>query len=70
MLRANDGHTLWLNSKALAVNGVTVATEVPHGGVIERDPANGELWGTLKEAAMWMIALPTYSPRAVRGPQC
>ena len=61
VLRANDGHTLWVNSKALAVNGITAETAVPHGGVIERDPATGELWGTLKEAAMWLVALPEYS---------
>jgi predicted amidohydrolase YtcJ len=61
VLRANDGHTLWLNSKALAVNGVTPATEAPPGGIIERDPASGELWGTLKEGAMSLIALPEYN---------
>jgi predicted amidohydrolase YtcJ len=61
VLRANDGHTLWVNSKALEVNCVTVETDVPHGGVIERDPISGELWGTLKEAAMGLIALPEYS---------
>lgn len=61
VLRANDGHTLWLNSKALAANGVTAATPTPAGGVIEKDPATGQLWGTLKERAMWLIALPQYS---------
>lgn len=61
ILRANDGHTLWVNSKALEINGLTQETEAPKGGVIEKDPTSGELWGTLKEWAMWLIALPEYS---------
>jgi predicted amidohydrolase YtcJ len=61
VLRANDGHTLWVNSKALEINGVTCKTEVPKGGILEKDPISGELWGTLKEWAMWLIALPEYS---------
>lgn len=60
ILRANDGHTLWVNSKALEINGVTKTTDTPPGGVIEKDTA-GELWGTLKEWAMFLIALPEYS---------
>ncbi|EGO62725.1 amidohydrolase [Acetonema longum] len=66
ILRANDGHTLWLNSKALAVNGVTTATPTPAGGIIEKDPLSGELWGTLKEGAMRLIALPQYSMKQYR----
>lgn len=61
VLRAHDGHTLWVNSKALEVNGVTADTASPAGGVIEKDPLSGEPWGTLKEWAMWLIALPEYS---------
>ena len=61
VLRANDGHTLWVNSRALAVNGITRETAAPQGGVIEKDPVSGELWGTLKEGAMGLIALPEYT---------
>jgi predicted amidohydrolase YtcJ len=61
VLRANDGHTLWVNSKALALNGLSSETATPKGGVIEKDSGSGELWGTLKEAAMSLIALPQYS---------
>lgn len=61
VLRANDGHTLWLNSKALEINGIDENTQTPPGGVIERDCNNGKLWGTLKESAMWLVALPEYS---------
>lgn len=60
VLRAHDGHTLWVNSKALEVNGITSDTEAPDGGVIEKNAA-GELWGTFKESAMSLIALPEYS---------
>lgn len=60
ILRAHDGHTLWVNSKALEVNGITPDTEAPDGGIIEKNAA-GELWGTLKESAMSLIALPEYS---------
>ena len=61
VLRANDGHTLWVNSKALEINGITQETKVSKGGVIEKDEESGELWGTLKEWAMWLVALPDYS---------
>jgi len=61
ILRASDGHTLWVNSKALEANAVTAATAVPVGGIIEKDDRNGELWGTLKEGAMWLVPLPAYS---------
>ena len=61
VLRANDGHTLWLNSKALEVNGITESTQTPPGGVIERELYSEKLWGTLKESAMWLVALPEYS---------
>ncbi|MCX7780408.1 MAG: amidohydrolase [Negativicutes bacterium] len=62
VLRASDGHTLWLNSKAFAVNGITAASAAPCGGIIEKDPVTGKLWGTLKEAAMGLVALPEYTP--------
>ncbi len=61
ILRAYDGHTLWLNSAAFAAMGVTDATPSPAGGVIERDPATGALWGTLKENAMKLVTLPDYT---------
>ena len=61
VLRANDGHTLWLNSKALALNGITETTSAPIGGIIEKDDQSGSLWGTLKESAMNLVALPQYT---------
>jgi hypothetical protein len=55
-----DGHTLWANSKALALAGITRDTQDPAHGTIVRDPATGEATGTLKESAMDLVrrALP------------
>ncbi len=61
ILRANDGHSLWVNSRALTVNGISRATADPEGGVIERDVSTGEVWGVLKESAMRLIAQPGYT---------
>jgi predicted amidohydrolase YtcJ len=60
---AADGHSAWVNSKALALAGVTRATRDPPHGRIERDPATGEPTGTLRESAMGLVAahLPSYS---------
>lgn len=62
ILRSSDGHTLWVNSKALEMNGITAATVSPPGGEIIRHSGTGELWGTLKESAMRLLPLAEYSP--------
>jgi len=55
-----DGHSLWLNSRALALAGITRSTpdvrqgDVVIGGVV-RDPASGEPTGVLKEDAMELV---------------
>jgi predicted amidohydrolase YtcJ len=61
---AADGHSAWVNSRALAVAGVTRETPDPEGGRIERSPRTGEPGGTLREDAMALVAskLPPYSP--------
>ena len=51
-----DGHSMWLNSKALALAGITRKTQdiTKNGrvvGIIVRDPASGEPTGVLKEVA-------------------
>jgi len=61
ILRASDGHTLWVNSKALNNSAITPGIEVPVGGIIELDESSGELWGTLKEGAMWLVPLSSYN---------
>jgi predicted amidohydrolase YtcJ len=60
---AADGHSAWVNSKALALGGVTGDTPDPVGGRIERD-ARGDPGGTLREAAVSLVAshLPAYTP--------
>ncbi|WP_294440444.1 amidohydrolase [uncultured Slackia sp.] len=47
---SGDGHTLWLNSRALEELGVTRDSTPPQGGTYERDDA-GELTGIVREAA-------------------
>ena len=51
-----DGHSMWLNSKALALAGITRNTpDLKHNGrivgIIVRDPRTGEPTGLLKEEA-------------------
>jgi hypothetical protein len=59
---AADGHSAWVNSRALALAGVTRATPDPVDGRIERDAA-GEPSGTLREGAMNLVSkhLPEYT---------
>ncbi len=61
ILRSYDGHTVWLNSAAFARYGITARTPDPPGGVIERDPHTGALWGTLKEEAAKLLPPKSYS---------
>ncbi len=51
-----DGHSVWVNSKALALAGITKATKDPVNGAIVRDPKTGEPTGHLKESAMDLLA--------------
>jgi predicted amidohydrolase YtcJ len=55
-LGAADGHSAWVNSKALEIAGVTRETKDPINGRIERDQATGEPSGTLRERAMDLVA--------------
>lgn len=49
------GHSLWVNSKVLALAGITKTTADPTNGHIDRDPATGEAVGGLQEAAMDLV---------------
>ena len=53
-LEAMDGHSAWVNSKALALAGVNKNTKDPERGRIERDKT-GEPSGTLREAAISLV---------------
>ena len=61
-----DGHSAWVNSRALELAGVTAATADPAGGVIDRD-ASGAPTGILRESAMALVAdlMPPYSEAQV-----
>jgi len=61
-LSAADGHSAWVNSRALALAGVNRATRDPANGRVERD-RTGAPSGTLREAAMDLVSrmLPRYS---------
>jgi predicted amidohydrolase YtcJ len=64
LLYAADGHSAWVNSRALEVAKITKATPDPKTGRIERDPQTNEPTGTLREDAMQLVAkyLPDYTP--------
>ena len=53
-LGSADGHSTWVNSKALALAGLTAATPDPEGGRIERDAAGSPV-GTLRESAADLV---------------
>jgi predicted amidohydrolase YtcJ len=50
------GHTLWVNSEALRVAGITRDTKDPPNGRIDRDPKTGEPVGGLQEFAMSLVS--------------
>lgn len=45
-----SGHSVWVNSRALAAAGISESTQNPEGGIIERD-ASGKPTGVLRETA-------------------
>lgn len=51
---SGDHHSIWANSKAIEMAGVTADTPDPEGGVIERNE-KGEPSGTFREAAQDLI---------------
>lgn len=54
VMECYDGHTRWLNSKALAAAGITKNSRDPPDGQIVRDAA-GEPTGVLKEGAQRLV---------------
>ena len=54
-LSAADGHSAWVNSRALEMAGVTAKTADPKNGRIERREGTGEPSGTLREAAASLV---------------
>lgn len=54
-IRAYDGHSAWVNSKALELAGITKETPFTGFGSIVKD-ANGEPTGMLSESAMQLVS--------------
>jgi predicted amidohydrolase YtcJ len=54
LLESTDGHSAWVNSRAMELAGVTRATPDPPRGRVERDAA-GEPTGALHEAAVALV---------------
>ena len=54
LLESTDGHSAWVNGRALELAGITRATPDPPRGRIERDAA-GEPTGALHEAAKALV---------------
>lgn len=62
-LSSADGHTAWVNSRALEIAGITADTPDPADGRIDRE-ANGEPVGSLQEGATYLVSrhLPPLTP--------
>ena len=54
-LTSSDGHTAWVNSKALEIAGITRDTPDPADGRIDRDPQSAEAIGSLQEGAAGLV---------------
>ena len=52
---SEDGHAVWLNSKALAAVHVTRRGPDPNGGVVVRDARTGEPTGLVKDGAVALV---------------
>lgn len=67
ILSSYDGHSSWVNSRALALAGITRDTPDPANGVIVHDSA-GEPSGALKEKASALVnrIVPTSSPEETK----
>jgi len=63
ILVRRDGHSIWVNSQALALAGIDDTTPDPPDGVIQRDP-QGHATGILLEGAQELVrrVVPTPTP--------
>lgn len=67
VLDSGDHHSIWANSRAIELAGVTKDTVID-GGVLELDPETGELSGTFRENAQapFHAIKPVYSVEKVK----
>jgi predicted amidohydrolase YtcJ len=56
ILSSTDGHTVWVNTRALEIAGITKDTPDPPDGRIDRDPKTGAAVGSLQEGAGKLVA--------------
>jgi len=56
LMRSEDGHSLWVNSKTLELARITEKTPDPPSGVIERYPGTSEPGGALRESAGGLLS--------------
>mgnify|MGYP000532377238 CR=1 FL=1 len=61
VLQAVDHHTIWVNTKALEIAGITSATPDPDGGTIARN-SDGAPRGTLREPSA-MALITSHAPK-------
>ena len=54
-ITSKDGHSMWVNSKALELAGITKDTSQPKEGFIKKDPKTGEPSGLLQEPGAMKI---------------
>ncbi len=54
-LKSSDGHSLWVNSKALELAGIDATTRDPENGRIDRYPNSNEPSGSLQEDSAIML---------------
>jgi len=68
VLRRVSGHSVWVNSLALKLSGITNDTPDPAGGEIQKYPKTGEPTGILLETAAGLIKVdrPRLSPEETR----
>jgi predicted amidohydrolase YtcJ len=65
-LESQDGHSAWVNSRALEIAGITRDTPDPKDGRIDRDPATGDAIGSLQEGATALVYAHVPPPTAAQ----
>jgi len=65
-LSSSDGHTSWVNTKALELAKITRTTPDPRDGRIDRDPKSGEAIGSLQEGASDLVGALVPPPSAAQ----